>query len=82
MTEGVFVFIRCSKLIFLNSTLSQVTINQSKIGEVVQQKPVWSVAITNGCPCSQLDMKLSSNGFHRVSDVLIGRFTLDHFWSK
>ena len=59
MTEGMFVFIRCSKLIFLNSTLSQVTINQSKIGEVVQQKPVWSVAITNGCQCSQLDMLLT-----------------------
>ncbi|KAK7815333.1 hypothetical protein CFP56_001740 [Quercus suber] len=65
----MFVFLHCSKLIFLNSNLSQVTINQSKTGEVVQQKPVLSVAITNGCPCSQLDMKLFSNGFQTVKLV-------------
>ncbi|XP_075636995.1 TPD1 protein homolog 1-like [Castanea sativa] len=50
-------------------TLSQVTIKQSKTGEVVQQKPVWSVTINNGCPCSQSDLKLSCNGFQTVKPV-------------
>ncbi|KAK7815343.1 hypothetical protein CFP56_001735 [Quercus suber] len=49
--------------------LSQVTIKQSKTGEVVQQKPVWSVTINNGCPCSQSDLKLSCNGFQTVKPV-------------
>ncbi|GMY29255.1 TPD1 protein homolog 1-like [Fagus crenata] len=49
--------------------LSNVSINQSKTGEVVQKKPVWNVTITNNCACSQSDLTLSCNGFQTVKPV-------------
>ena len=38
-------------------------------GKMVQNKPEWSVTITNNCICAQLSVKLSCNGFQTVEQI-------------
>lgn len=48
---------------------NSLKITQYRTGETFRSKPVWRVKITNDCPCTQLDVKLSCKGFQTVKEV-------------
>ncbi|CAL8996998.1 unnamed protein product [Prunus brigantina] len=68
----VCVVFLCSLIVGGNCqpcTEQNLKITQSKTGKMVQNKPEWNVKITNVCPCSQLDVKLSCDAFQTVEDI-------------
>ncbi|KAL5787275.1 hypothetical protein ACOSP7_004224 [Xanthoceras sorbifolium] len=42
---------------------------QQQTGKQVQNKPEWTVTISTGCPCTQLDVKLACDGFQTVEPI-------------
>ncbi|OMO78139.1 hypothetical protein CCACVL1_14635 [Corchorus capsularis] len=48
---------------------SQISVSQSQTGATVGNKPEFQVTITNGCTCSQSDVKLGCNGFQTVESI-------------
>ncbi|PRQ25694.1 hypothetical protein RchiOBHm_Chr6g0286461 [Rosa chinensis] len=52
---------KCSK--------NRLKVTQYRTGELLLTKPVWRVKITNDCPSTQLDVKLSCKGFQAVQDI-------------
>ncbi|KAK2645023.1 hypothetical protein Ddye_020218 [Dipteronia dyeriana] len=44
-------------------------ITQQQTGQQVQSKPEWKVAISTGCPCDQLEVKLACDGFQTVEAI-------------
>ncbi|XWS54370.1 hypothetical protein CRYUN_Cryun10bG0084400 [Craigia yunnanensis] len=50
-------------------SLEKVTISQTQTGKTVENKPEWQVTISNGCVCSQSELKLSCSGFQTVETI-------------
>ncbi|KAK8624671.1 hypothetical protein V6N13_089560 [Hibiscus sabdariffa] len=54
---------------YCQCSIADVTISQKQTGKTVESKPEWQVKISNGCPCTQSDLKLSCDGFQTVETV-------------
>ncbi|KAK3173911.1 hypothetical protein Dsin_032103 [Dipteronia sinensis] len=50
-------------------TTENLQIKQQQTGKQVQNKPEWQVAISSGCPCDQLVVKLACDGFQTVEPI-------------
>ncbi|PON71322.1 Beta-1,3-N-Acetylglucosaminyltransferase family protein [Parasponia andersonii] len=46
-----------------------LTIYQYESGALVENKPEWTVIITNGCVCGQMDVELDCFGYQTVKPV-------------
>ncbi|EXB80735.1 hypothetical protein L484_008515 [Morus notabilis] len=49
--------------------IQDIQIARSRTGELVENKPEWSVTIKNECSCTQLDLHLDCNGYQTVKLV-------------
>ncbi|KAI9176264.1 hypothetical protein LWI28_000539 [Acer negundo] len=54
---------------YCQCTTENLQINQQQTGKQVQSKPEWKVAISTGCPCAQLEVKLACDGFQTVEAI-------------
>lgn len=50
-------------------TLSNVSISQSKTGQIISGKPEFEVTISNNCICTQTNVKVQCTGFSSVEQV-------------
>ncbi|KAE8687754.1 flotillin-like protein 4-like [Hibiscus syriacus] len=54
---------------YCQCSIADVRISQTQTGKTVENKPEWKATITNGCPCTQSDLKLSCDGFQSAEAV-------------
>ncbi|KAE8732844.1 Detected protein of confused Function [Hibiscus syriacus] len=63
------LFLALVALGYCQCSIADVTIRQMQNVKTVENKAEWKATITNGCPCTQSDLKLSCDGFQMVEAV-------------
>ncbi|KAK2665788.1 hypothetical protein Ddye_004362 [Dipteronia dyeriana] len=66
---ALFVFSFMVSRAYCQCTTENLQIQQQQTGQQVQSKPEWKVAISTGCPCDQLEVKLACDGFQTVKAI-------------